>query len=206
MRGDHVRMVDWMVGQITQVLADLNIDKNTMIIFTSDNGPKPAGVDGKEYGGPDKKFGHKSAGVLRGYKTSLWDGGHRVPFIASWPGKIKPGAQSGTLFCLTDILATLAAITEYTLEKDMGEDSFNFLPALLGEEKAIRESIVHHDYGGNFSIRKGEWKLVHNKLFNIIEDIQESNDLAKDYPEKVEELNALLEKYIIEGRTASYTK
>ncbi len=204
-RGDHVRMADWMVGQIVKALKALKIDQDTLIIFTSDNGPRPAGRDGPKHGGPDKKFGHKSAGELRGYKAQLWDGGHRVPFVACWPGKIEPGTQSDTLICLTDMMATFAAMTNYELNKDMGEDSFNALPVLLGKKEPIRDSIVHHDYSGNFSIRKGPWKLVHGKLFNIKDDVQEKHDLAGEHPVLVNELKALLDEHIKAGKTANHS-
>lgn len=184
MRGDHIQFLDWMVGQIVKTVKDLNVDENTLIIFTSDNGPRPGGIDGA--------FGHESAGHLRGYKTSIWDGGHRVPFIASWPGKIKPLTKSDTMICLTDMMATFAAITDYKLSDDMGEDSFNALGALLGNTEPIRDSIIHHDYSGNFAIRKGPWKLVGSRLYNIEKDIKESNDLAKENPEIVIELKQLL--------------
>ncbi len=202
-RGDHVQLVDWMVGQITGLLKKLKIEENTLIIVTSDNGPKAAGIDTPKTG-KNKYFGHKSAGDLRGYKTSLWEGGHRVPFVARWPGKIKPGTENDVLVCLTDMMATFAAIVEYELDKNMGEDSFNALSVLLGEKREIRNSIVHHDYGGRFSIRKGSWKLVGNNLFNIEEDVQEKNNVAKKHPEIVEELKKLLQKQKDNGATSPH--
>jgi arylsulfatase A len=205
MRGDHVQMVDWMVGQIVKTLKDLKVDQNTLIIFTSDNGPQATGADGQKHGEPDNNFGHRSAGMLRGYKTQLWDGGHRVPFIACWPERIAPGIQSDTLICLTDMMATFAAVTDYQLDKDMGEDSFNALPALLGKSEPVRDSIVHHDYGGRFSIRRDPWKLVHDQLFNIKADIEEKHDVAKEHPEIVSELKALLNKQKKAGRTANHS-
>jgi arylsulfatase A-like enzyme len=195
-RGDHIQMLDWVVGQIVRTLKDLKIDQNTLIIFTSDNGPQ----------GPGKKrYGHKSAGELRGYKGELWEGGHRVPFIACWPGKIEPGTQSNTLICLTDMMATIAAITNCELTEDMGEDSFNALPALLGDGGVVRESIVHHNARDEFAIRKGPWKLVQGQLFNIKNDLQEKNDIASEHPDVVEELEALLESQIKAGRTANHS-
>jgi arylsulfatase A-like enzyme len=189
----NVILVDWMIGQIVKTLKDLKIDQNTLIKFTSDNGPRPAGIDGEKHGAPDMLFGHKSAGKLRGYKAQLWEGGHTVPFIACWPGKIETGTQSNKLICLTDMMATIAAITNYELTEDMGEDSFNALPVLLGDEGVVRESIVHHDYGGSFGIRKGPWKLVYGELFNLDNDLLEMYDLALEHPDIVEELEALLE-------------
>ena len=203
-RGDHVQLVDWMVGQIVKTLKDLKIDRHTLIIFTSDNGPRPAGLDVAKYGGPDKNFGHKSAGELRGYKGQLWEGGHRVPFIACWPGMIEPGTQSNTLVCLTDMMATFAAIADCELTGEMGEDSFNALPVLLGDEGVVRESIVHHDFGGTFGIRKGPWKLAYGELFNLENDPGEKNDLTSEHPDIVEELEALLERQKKAGRTSNH--
>ena len=194
MRGDHIQFLDWMVGQIVKTVKDLKVEKNTLIILTSDNGPRPGGIDGN--------FGHKSAGVLRGFKTSIWDGGHRVPFIACWPGKIEPATENDTMICLTDMMATFAAITDYEIKGDMGEDSFSALGVLLGKTEPIRESIIHHDYSGNFAIRKGPWKLVGARLYNIKDDIKESRDLAKENQQIVAELKELLELQKKSGRTA----
>ena len=193
MRGDHIQLFDWMVGQIVKTIKELKVDQNTLIIVTSDNGPRPGGIDGT--------FGHESAGKLRGYKASIWDGGHRVPFIARWPGKIKPATESDTMICLTDMMATFAAITDYKLSSEMGEDSFNAFDVLLGKTEPIRDSIIHHDFSGNFAIRKGPWKLVGSRLFNIKQDIKESRDLAKENPQIVTELKKLLAKQRKNNRT-----
>ncbi len=194
-RGDHIQFLDWMVGQIVKTVQELNIEQNTLIILTSDNGPKSGGIDGT--------FGHKSAGVLRGFKTSIWDGGHRVPLIARWPGRIKPATENDTMICLTDMMATFAAIVDYDITGDMGEDSFNALGVLMGETEPIRESMIHHDYSGNFAIRKSSWKLVGKRLYNIKEDIKESKDLAKQHPQMVAELSELLEQQKKSGRTVA---
>ena len=134
-------------------------EQDTLVILTSDNGARPGGIDGT--------FGHDSTGRLRGFKAQLLDGGHRVPFISCWPGKIKPDTENDTLICLTDMMATFAVITGYDISSDMGEDSFNALSVLLGKTDTVRESIIHHDYPGNFAIRKGSWKLVGEQLYNI---------------------------------------
>ena len=201
-RGDHIQMLDWMVGQIMITLMELKIDQKTLVILTSDNGPRPAGLDGYENGKLVTDFGHKSAGNLHGFKSSIWEGGHRVPFIAYWPGKIKPGSTSDKLICLTDMMATLASIVGYKLEEKMGEDSYNALPVLLGGQNEIRKSIINQDFGGNLAIRKGSWKLVGRQFFNLDEDPGESQDLANEHPEIVNSLNALLQKQVKEGRTA----
>ena len=202
-RGDHIQMLDWMVGQIMGTLEQLNIDRNTLIIVTSDNGPRPVGLDGYEDGKMATDFGHKSAGDLHGFKSSIWEGGHRVPFIACWPGRIEPGSSSDQLICLTDMMATFASLVGYKLEENMGEDSFNALPILLGEQKGLRESIINQDFNGNLAIRKGPWKLIGEQLFNLEEDLKESKDLAKEHPEVVNSLEALLRKQIEDGRTVN---
>lgn len=206
-RGDHIQMFDWMVGQIMSTLEDLNISNNTLVIVTSDNGPRPVGLDGLKngkYGGKfETDFGHKSAGSLRGFKASLWEGGHRVPFVAYWPEKMKSGQVNNSLICLTDMMSTFANIVGYNLSENMGEDSYNILPVLLGFQKQVRETIIHQDYGGNLSIRKGSWKLVGEKLYNMSPDISEIKDVAQEYPQVVEELKHLLEKQIADNRTVS---
>uniref|UniRef100_UPI00321631EE sulfatase family protein n=1 Tax=uncultured Draconibacterium sp. TaxID=1573823 RepID=UPI00321631EE len=204
-RGDHVQMFDWMVGQIMNTLKELKITENTLVIITSDNGPKPVGLDGLKdgkYGGKFvTNFGHKSAGNLRGFKASLWDGGHRVPFIVHWPEKVTEGRINKNLICLTDLMAAFADLTDYELDENTGEDSFNALPLLIGEDRQIRESIIHQDYSGNLSIRKGTWKLVGDKLFNLSDEISEKTDLAGKHPEIVKELKQLLNKQIKENRS-----
>ncbi|WP_062105884.1 sulfatase family protein [Bacillus niameyensis] len=153
-RGDLILEMDWTVGEVMKTLERLGIRENTLLIFTSDNGPHPKTEE-------ITKYGHKPVRELRGQKADIWDGGHKVPFIASWPQYIKPGSISSELICLTDLMSTCAEMLGETLPKDIGEDSFNILPALLGEQsQPIRESIVHHSYSGMFSFRKGEWKLI----------------------------------------------
>lgn len=211
-RGDQVVLADWCVLQVLETLDRLGISDNTLVIFTSDNGPR-IGVNG-----------HRSAGKLRGYKSHIWEGGHREPFIARWPGKIKPGAISDEPIELTDMMATIAAIVGHRLPPNAGEDSYNILPALLAKNtKPIRKTLVHHSCFGAFSIRKDKWKLIlgtkgsggwvrprdekpdertPGQLYNIVDDPYETRDLWDEYPEVVRELTALLEKYRKAGRSA----
>ena len=207
-RGDQVVLFDWSVGQIVKTLDKLGISDNTLLIVTSDNGPRE-GVNG-----------HKSAGDLRGLKGSIWEGGHRVPFIARWPGKINAGTTSDEVVCLADLIATCAAIVGAELPNDAGQDSFNILPALLGEkpDEPIREAIVHHSGSGVFAIRQGEWKLIleskgagyHDgppkaglpgQLYNLADDPYEQNDLWAKRPEIVKRLTKLLDKYKKQGHS-----
>jgi len=199
-RGDQVWTADWVLGQIMKTLDRHQISDNTLIIFTSDNGPR-RGV-----------HGHKSSWHYRGEKGDLWEGGHRMPFIARWPGKIKPGSMCDELTCFTDMMATFAAIVGAQLPRDAGEDSFNILPALLGEKLAgpIRHSLVHHN--GRLAIRQGDWKLIagiqgngtergRKELFNLKADPDEKNNLYKERPEIVERLTKLLKKQMAQGHS-----
>ena len=217
-RGDLVCVVDWSVGRILEALERLKIADDTLVVVTSDNGPRIGAR------------GHKSAGQWRGYKSHIWEGGHREPFLARWPGKIKPGATCAEPIELTDVLATFAALTAAKVPKGAGEDSYNVLPALLDGPSAgpragkpIREALVHHSCFGVFSIRRGDWKLIletkssggwvkprgtapakgsPGQLYNIAGDPYETSDLWDKHPEIVERLTKLLEKYKKDGRSA----
>ncbi len=161
---------------------------------------------------------------MRGIKADIWDGGHREPFIARWPGKVPAGTISDELVCLTDLLATCAAIVGTELPDNAGEDSFNILPVLLGQKlaKPIREAIVHHSGSGMFSIRQEQWKLIlgrgsggfskpktykpkpgepKGQLYNLEDDFAESRNLWSERPQIVERLTSLLEKYKQQGHT-----
>ena len=214
--GDFVHEVDWSVGQILQALQATGLLENTLLIFTSDNGSPQR--DGENMNGPIgsvKKYGHDPSKPWRGMKGDIWEGGHRVPFIASWPAKIKSNIVSDQLICLTDIGATLNSILDLPIDTKSMEDSFDFSATLFGQDTtAIRTSIVHHSLDGTFAIRKGEWKLILGKdsggfsknldtkgipvdtegqLYHLGNDPVEQNNLFTDHPEKVRELKALLE-------------
>ena len=227
-RGDMVWLVDWSVGRIVKALDDLKLTDNTLLIVTSDNGPLVGSLKpGASEGTAKISNGHKSAGDLRGFKSTIFEGGHRVPFIAKWPRHIPAATTTQTPLCLVDLLATCAAIVGTELPNSAGEDSFNMLPALRGinTKKPIRESIIHHSGGGAFSVRKGKWKVVFGKdwllplkgrrgknrarplkgkshLYDLQADPYETMDIWSKHPEIVEELARLLEKYKNEGRSA----
>ncbi|MCI0701601.1 MAG: arylsulfatase, partial [Planctomycetia bacterium] len=162
LRGDCIQELDWCAGEILATLEKHKLTSNTLVIFTSDNG----GVmdDGYIDGTADDKSGHKCNGALRGFKGGLYEGGHRIPFIARWPGHIPVGKVSNELICSVDLLHTFAAVVDKPLPKDAGPDSFNVLPALLDPkpEKPCRESLIHQAGGGALAIRKGDWKLIPN--------------------------------------------
>jgi len=152
--GDFVVEFDWAVGQVLKILDSLDLTKETIVIVTSDNGERLNSLT--------QKNGHKPNGELRGYKGQIYEGGHRVPFIARWPGKIKPGSKSKEVICLTDLLATCAALTNTSVPENEAEDSYNLLPVLLDQEyqSPLRLVTIHHSVSGMFAIRKGDWKLI----------------------------------------------
>lgn len=215
--GDFVVQVDAAVGRVLRALDHANVGGNTLVIFTSDNGAHwlPSDI---------AKWGHRANGGLRGQKSDIFEGGHRIPFLARWPGSIKAGSTRRDLICLTDLFATVAAIVDVPLPQDAAEDSFNLLPALLGRklQAPIREAIVHHSGDGTFGIRQGPWKLAlalgshgfseprdiapkpgeaEGQLYNLEEDPQENNNRWLHNPKIVARLTALLKKYQVEGRS-----
>jgi arylsulfatase A-like enzyme len=221
-----VQEVDWTVGEVMKALEEAGLADNTLLIFTSDNGSP--GRDGTNMGGPVssvRAFGHNPSYIFRGTKADIWEGGHHVPFFARWPGKIEPGSTSDEIICHTDLLATCAAILDKPLPAEAGEDSYDILPALLGEkyDQPIREATVHHSSGGSFAIRQGKWKLIlcggsggwsapgndqaeemglpEVQLYDLGADPQEENNLHEQYPGIVEDLTSLLEIYMDDGRS-----
>ena len=159
--GDFVAQSDAVVGQVLEALKRTGAADNTLVIFTSDNGPEVVEIRPGAYDRL-KEYGHASMGKLRGCKRDAWEGGHRVPYIARWPGQIPAGATSGETICHVDFLATVAAILGAKLPDDAGEDSYNILPALRGETIAqpIRPATVHHAASGRFAIRRGNFVLI----------------------------------------------
>jgi arylsulfatase A-like enzyme len=197
---DFVLEVDHSVGRIVAAVEAANVTDNTLIIFTSDNGPERFMHQRKT------EIGHYSAAQFRGCKRDNWDGGHRVPFIAQWPAQIPAATESSQTASLVDFFATAAAIVDADIPDNAAEDSFNLLPALLGTAtEPIRETTIHHSASGCFAIRKGEWKLlIHQgsggnayddfsdqspvQLYRIDEDEGEDHNLHKTHLEIVKEL------------------
>ena len=154
---DFVMQIDHRVGRLNELLDELGISKNTIVIFTSDNGCSPqAKFDELE------KKGHDPSGLFRGHKADIFEGGHRVPFIVKWPKKIQLASISHKTICTTDLLATCADILGKTLKDDEGEDSFSILPLLSEETKNQykRDFTIHHSINGSFAIRKGDFKFI----------------------------------------------
>jgi arylsulfatase A-like enzyme len=216
---DFVKQVDDFVGSIQQALAANNLTQNTILVFTSDNGCSPQ-ADFKFL----KERGHDSNNGYRGHKADIFEAGHRVPLLMQWPATIKRPSTVSQTVSLNDFMATFASIVGYDLKDNEAEDSYNLLPALLkpSVNKPIREATVHHSINGSFAIRKGDWKLILAagsggwsfptpgkaeeglppiQLYNLKKDPAEKDNCYHQFPQQVEELTALLKKYIQEGRS-----
>lgn len=214
--GDFAAQVDAGVGDVVRTLDESGLARDTLVLFTSDNGAD-WNVEDKQ------RFPHRANAHWKGRKADISEAGHRVPFIARWPARIKPGSRTSELGCLTDLMATAAEIVGTKLPSDAAEDSYSLLPALLGERvKPIREAIVHHSADGMFAIRQGEWKLVEGRgsggftrpvriepqpgepageLYNLARDPAESENVYGRHPNVVARLAALLEKYRTQGHS-----
>lgn len=155
--GDFIHELDWMVGEVLNTLKELGLEDNTIVVFTSDNGGM-LNLEGQEAW----RLGHHQNGDYLGFKFDAWEGGHRIPFIAKWPGKIKPNTTSNQLISNVDMLATFAAITDQDLGANDGVDSYNILPALLDNSKdQIRnELVIHPRWSTHLSVRKGKWMYI----------------------------------------------
>ncbi|MHA1660932.1 MAG: sulfatase family protein [Promethearchaeota archaeon] len=208
-RGDMIVLFDWVVGQINNEIEHLGLTENTLFIISSDNGARKSCFNGKDYG-------HKSNGHWRGQKGDIWEGGHREPLIARWPGKIEPNKSSHEPLCLIDLFATFSALIDYSIHDNAAEDSFNMLPAFLDQNQGyfIRDSMVHHSDLGHFSLRQGKWKFIRKlgsggftkpirklpkkggpkgQLYNLEEDPEEKNNLWNNKPEIVKKMKKVLE-------------
>lgn len=195
--GDWVAENDHSIGKVLQAVEDNGIRENTLIFFTSDNGPVWWPVD-------IEKYGHRSTSIYRGMKFDAWEGGHRMPFIASWPGVIEQGSQSKRIVSNTDMLATFADLLGEKLPADAGEDSYSILDALYQKEasKPVREVIVGRPDNTDLYIRKGDWKLIGTDLlYNLATDPSEQNNVYSDNKGIASELLTLLAKYKTEGRS-----
>jgi len=224
--GDFIFEFDYVVGELLKKLKDLGLDDNTLVIVTSDNGPEVGTVINMR-----EKYQHDGARPWRGVKRDNWEGGHRVPMIARWPGKIKAGSRADQTVCLTDIMATCAAIVGSELPNNAAEDSFNILPILLGETKEqVRDFTLHQTISLALAIRKGDWKYLDHKgsggnnytrnkrlksmvlpdnapdapgqLYNLAVDPGETNNLYFKNSEVVKELKTKLEEVKRSGRSA----
>jgi arylsulfatase A-like enzyme len=209
--GDFVVQTDAVVGAIVGALELLNLADNTLIIVTSDNGAHWTPEDIRLYG-------HRANLFWRGQKADIWEAGHRIPFIAVWKGHIPAGSTSDETICLTDMLATTAALLEQKLPANAGEDSANILPALLGRkyDRPLRQATVYHSGSGTFALRQGDWVLVEGlgsggftapqqekpapggpkgQLYDLARDPGQQRNVYLDERDRVAALQGLLDRY-----------
>ena len=208
-RGDMNVLVDWCVDEVYQALEARGILDETLLIFTSDNGPMKG------------ENGQRSSGCLRDYKNTAFEGGHRIPFIARWPGRTQAGTFRDETICLIDFYATLADLTGYSLDESEAEDSYSVLESLLGKDEITPRPVLISDTGGHssevgdFAIRIGDWKLIvlappdpdryarkkmppedavdGRLLFNLQSDISETTNVILQYPEIADRLSSVLD-------------
>jgi arylsulfatase A len=204
----------------------LGVADNTLVMFSSDNGPEVPTVIAMR-----RDHQHDGARPWRGMKRDQWEGGHRVPMIARWPGKVAAGSTTDQTVCLTDVMATCAAVVNAKLPNEAAEDSYDFLPVLIGEQgdEPVRRHTLHQTISLALAIRRGPWKYLDHKgsggnnytrsglaqyalpdtapeasgqLYNLDTDPGERDNLYFKHPKIVEELKAQLEKYKESGRSA----
>lgn len=216
---DFVMQTDAAVGEVVAALARNGVAENTLVIFTSDNGCSPQA---------DFPFltsrGHDPSDRRRGYKADIFDGGHRIPLIVRWPGRVAAGTRQEAFVCLGDFFATCAEVLGQTLPPNVAEDSISFLPLLLGRSSAApRDHLILHSINGSFAVRQGKWKLElcpgsggwsaprpgrdatadlpRYQLYDLERDPGEQTNLVAAHPDVVQRLGRLLRGYILEGRT-----
>jgi arylsulfatase A-like enzyme len=214
---DLVMETDDVFGRVLDSLEAHGVADNTLVIFACDNGCAHY-IGAKEM----EAQGHCPSGPYRGYKSDVWDGGHRIPCIARWPGVISPGTGCGALVCLSDLMATCADILGQNLPDNAGEDSVSMMPLFRGSGPSGRTTVVHHSIEGKFAIRHDRWKFVlcpgsggwtHNdadaaraglplvQLYDMKDDPGEQRNLHAEHPDKVRKLVALLKKHVADGRS-----
>jgi len=227
--GDFVLQIDADVGAILAALEKNGQAKNTLVIFTTDNGYAPAGNIPRL-----QQFGHDSSAGFRGTKSDAFEGGHRVPFIARWPGVTPSGTRSEATIGQLDLFATCAELLGAKLPENAAEDSASLLAMLRGEEDAAirgREALVHHSAEGEFAIRRGKWELIlcpgsggwsppsrspspwtqakpddfaglpPFQLYDLAADPGETTNVAERHPEMVQQLGRLMGQIIERGRS-----
>ena len=215
--GDFVMQTDDVFGQVVKSLEECGMAENTLVIFASDNGCSRAAKIGKL-----REQGHYVSANFRGSKSDIWDGGHRIPLIVRWPGKIKESSSQADLICLNDIYATVAEHLGAPIPKNSCEDSVSFLPQLLGRANpSKRTNVIHHSINGHFAYRSEDWKLIlargsggwsapnENKskdmpkaqLYDMSSDPSEQKNLFETDPRAFERLLKLLSADVANGRT-----
>ena len=217
---DFLVQTDAVVGEILQALNKTKQTENTIVIFTCDNGTSPkANFEQLE------KAGIRMRENWRGWKADAYEGGHRVPFIVRWPGKVERNSRSSQTITVADIMATCGEILDHELRADAGEDSMSLLPVLRGKQAGtpLHEAVIHHSLSGHFAIRMGDWKLLlcrgsggwsppreaeaaknnlpEVQLYNLRDDPKETSNLQAEHPELVQQLKAKLKDIIDQGRS-----
>ena len=209
---DFVMETDALVGRVLEALDKSGAADHTLVLFSADNGCAPyIGISDLE------KMGHYPSGPLRGAKADAWEGGHRVPFIVRWPGKVRAGSVCGQLAQQSDFLATFAELLGTRLPDNAGEDSVSLMPLLKGGDQPVRGNAVSASIGGVPALRSGNWKYIPApgsggwgkggdpsqpvQLYDLADDLGETKNLAATMPEKVAEMKTLLEKLITDGRS-----
>ncbi len=225
--GDFIHQLDDIVGQLTETLEQTGVAENTIVIFTSDNGPETTSVIHMR-----QDHDHDGARPWRGVKRDNWEGGHRVPMLVRWPNRLPANTVCDQPTCLTDILATVAAIVDVPLSGEVAEDSFNMLPAWRGKTtEPIRPYLLHQAFAGakTLAIRRGPWKYIDHpgsggnryennaglkpfilpeadpaapgQLYHLVDDPGETTNVYGQHPEIVAELQALLRLTKSTGRS-----
>jgi arylsulfatase A len=218
MYGDFVMMVDAEIGRILRALDQAHLARNTIVIFSSDNGPV-------WYPQDRARYQHDASGGLRGMKGDAWEGGHRMPFIVRWPERVKPGSSSDHLLCFTDLLATFAELCHAALPEQAGPDSFSFLPILLNQSpnlpSSLRSTFVLQTVGLRplTTIQNQRWKFIDGpgsggfskmptkektsgpQLYDLRADPGETTNLSATHPAMVEEMRAQMQKIVKDGRS-----
>ena len=207
--GDMVLMIDSIAGRIMKKLEETGIADDTIFVFTSDNG--------SENSYPE--LGHEPSYIYRGHKADIWDGGHRIPLIVRWPGRVKAGSTADQTVCLCDLFSTFADILGQPVADNEAEDSVSLLPVWEGSDEPVRTYTVHSSGSGFFAIRKGKWKLElcpgaggfappqpgekPIQLYDMEKDVRETENVADDHPDVVAELTDLLTACVRNGRTTA---
>jgi arylsulfatase A-like enzyme len=202
---DWIMQTDAAVGTVLDALDAAGIAENTLVIFSTDNGST----------GPElnqlKKLGTDLTHQFRGQKRSIYEGGHRVPYIVRWPAKTPAGSHCDALICLNDFIATAADIAGVTLAENAGPDSHSILPLYFGQNRTEAFPLIHHDFDGSYAIRDGDWKLVFalnrkektftRELYNLKEDVKETQDVLGEHPEIATRLAKRFEELVKAGRS-----
>lgn len=201
---DFLIETDWSVGQVLSALDKADIADETLVIFSTDNGTA--------YG--DKRvqaLRHQLDHQFKGSKRSIYEGGHRVPYIVRWPGVTPKGSTSDATIGLNDFMATMAALIGAELKDHMAVDSNNILPLYKGETRPEDPAVIHHDFDGSYAIREGDWKLVFalnrkagtfkRELYNLKDDVKETRNILREHPEVAAQLEQLFETKVKAGRS-----